>query len=139
MYCFKCKAKLVEGNKLCPNCGTRIPDNYHPKAGGILRSWLWVMLFGGLYVEIKNIEFAIEYPQATLYAIIASIVEIGILFGIFRLYNGYKQGFYIICVCAAINILYSLILSGFSLMLLLIPLGPVILWFFAKEQWKYFR
>ncbi|OLN31744.1 zinc ribbon domain-containing protein [Desulfosporosinus metallidurans] len=129
------------------------------QATGGLKVWLWLMIVGGLIGVIASIAYGIYFlkiaetfrDQSALlsnlgsqYSRIATMLFVSVpinivcIFGEFRLLKGYKHGFYIICICVVISFIIT-ILAGSVLAAFVGLTSPVIVWLFAREQWKYFQ
>jgi hypothetical protein len=163
-YCSNCGTRAEDVDLESPG---KIPRTQNLTTGkveatGGLKVWLIFLIVSGIIGIIYCIIEANYFNQLAAsygdlgdqYSLISSIgsqysklsnmllvsVPIGIInvIGAFRLLKGYKNGFYIICICCLISFIATLTL-GTGLVAVLGFGGPVITWLLAREQWKDFQ
>lgn len=78
MYCAKCGNKLADDAEFCPNCGTKQTPDYKAPAPNNNSSF-------------KSVNFG-NFRQGKLkYVIIAAIICIGVIYGLYSMYNSPKN------------------------------------------------
>jgi hypothetical protein len=156
MFCPNCGEKNCDDAAFCKECGApiqgakkegfeEIPHNIagEPKpATGGLQVWLWITI---VYNSLSGLlaiyqlsfggSFAFYYYSSNDY-ILAMFYEIVLVVGAFRLLKGFKHGFYILCIGAAVVFFANLNVLPVGIAGLVL-LG--ITWMFAKGQWQFFR
>lgn len=117
----------------------------HVEASGGLKVWLWIV-FGfnalGIISAMGNVFVLSKYiGRVSSGNVVFSIVlSLAIMFASYRMLKGYKDGFYLMCLCAVLSMVLSII-SGLAPVtaIILSLIVPVITWILSREQMEFFE
>lgn len=183
-FCASCGARVLPDDA---ETEMRVSSTaYRPlrgpaKATGGLRVWLWISIIACIvsvvyYVVGTNLTIGtlnaigIESGVDGIYKATMCcglVLAAAVIYGDYRLLNGYKNGFYIICICTIISLIVFLVLninafrilnksmqaigiyspsydgtsmiSSFIIELVAAAGSIGILWLFLRKQWANFR
>lgn len=117
----------------------------HAEASGGLKVWLWIV-FGfnalGIISAMGNVFMLSKYigGVGSGNVVFSILLSLAVMLASYRLLKGYKDGFYLICLCAIISMVLSIV-SGLAPVaaIILRLIVPVITWILAREQMEFFE